>query len=286
MEKFPRRVSETVKDLYIKKYLDKGVEELCRSLEKEKGKYDRAIMVLGSGFVKFRGKETEKEYLKAEFMEHVREAAGAVIFREMEKEGNHPVIIVSGGKVYGKENEIPTLAEISKKEMVARYGIDPEKIIVQPFSIDTSQEARHNSAILETLGFLENDKDSEEKKSLVITSEFHAKRADLLFKRHFEGNVSAMGAEGILLDFVKKLPSGKEQHPYKKVIENYLASDSYEKYRAQDKKTLAVAKLPLGEKLIEFLAYYLRVAGGKKEIPEMPKKNNNQKNGNPDQKTQ
>lgn len=266
-------IFKTVEGLYVKKESEKGLEELCRSLELKKGQFNSAIVILGSGFNKFTGR-SGREHIKGEFIAHMREAAVAIKFKELEKAGLKPVIIVSGGGVYGKENTVPTLADLTKSEMVKKYGIDPEKIIVQPFSVDTSQEARHNSAVLESLGFLESSKGeaTQDEKTFILTNDFHSDRASLLFKRHCKGKIFIISAEQILTDFIVKLSNEKEKFPYKAIVEKFLSSNVVEEHRKRQGRMLNLTKLPMGEQLIEFVANYLRVYSGKKEIPDMHKK--------------
>lgn len=259
-----KEVWETAKDLYIEKDVDRNLQELCRSLEPEREKFNVAIVVLGSELRKFSG-VSGQEYIKGNLLLHMREAAAAIKFKELENIGLKPIIIVSGGKIYGKENEIPALAEIAKKEINKKYNIDPEKIIAQPFSIDTSQEARHNPMVLKSLGFLGKDKDinEAEKDIFVVTNQFHVNRASELFHRHESGKISMISAEDVLIEFAKN-----EKYPYQKInLENIG-----KQHKTQEELAKILTKLPMGEKLLEFVAAYLRRNSGAKEIPSISKK--------------
>lgn len=258
------RFSETIKDLYIEKSGDKKIEELCKSLEALKDKYNKAIVIL-TGYLEKVNLPSGDEKIKTGFAAHMRELAAALKYKEFSAAGYHPVIIPSGGRVYGKGENVPVLADVMKEELVKKYGIKENDIIAEPYSIDTSQNARFSSKLLEALGFSE----SEEKSVYLVTNQFHLERATTLFNRHFSGSLEPVGAEKTLIDFTKKLPDGTSKTIYKKVIENYLKSQSSLDSMRQDKKLHTLTKLPLGEQVIEALAYYLRSSEKETEIPTM-----------------
>jgi len=269
------RFIETTKDLYIEKSTDKKIEELCESLEPLKGKYDRAIVVLAGGLSKVKA-PSGQEHIKTEFAAHMRATAAVLKYKELSATGHHAVILVSGGKCYGKGDNMPILSEVMKTELIRNYGINPTDIVTEPHSIDTSQNARFSSKLLEALGFHESKEkhESREKAVCLITNQFHLERANLLFNRHFKGGLEPINAEKVLINFMRKLSDGSSKTPYKKVIENYLISQRNQDATQQDKKILAATKLPFGEKAIEALAYYLRSSEEEKKIPliKQPKK--------------
>lgn len=256
------RFNETIENIYIKKSGDKKIEELCNSLEILKDKFDNAVVVLTGGLnrVEF---PSGQEHIKTEFAAHIREAAATSKYKELLAMGSHPVILISGGKLYGKGDTQPVLSEIMKTELVRKYGINPEDILTEPFSVDTSQNARFCSKLLETLGFSGSDK----KPVYLITNRFHLGRATSLFNKHFGGDLKPVDAEQILVDFMQKLSNSTEKSPYKRVIKNYIDSQANQKSIRQDKTINAITKLPFGEKIIAALAYYLHLSEEKKEIP-------------------
>lgn len=263
------RIGETFENLYVKKEGDKKIEELCsslKSLEFLKDK-DTAIVVLTGGLSKVEFNSGE-DLIKTEFVAHMRESAAALKYKEFLALGRKPIIIVSGGKVYGKGEETPILSEVMKAELIRKYKINPKDIIAEPCSVDTSQNARFSSKILDVLGFSESD----EKSTFLITSQFHLDRAKILFDRYFKGDIKGNGAEQILIDFVRKFPPKKAINPYREVVERYLNSQLNKNFAINNKKLKEITKLPFGEKFIEALAYYLRSSEQEKEIPVINKK--------------
>jgi uncharacterized SAM-binding protein YcdF (DUF218 family) len=261
MSKF-ERFGETIKSLYIEKSSDKKIEELCKSIEMLNGKYDKAIVVLTGGLSKAELPSGD-EHIKTEFVAHIREAAAAMKYKELLSVGHRPVIVVSGGKVYGKGDNMPILSEVMKAELIRKYGVNEEDILTEPCSVDTSQNARFSSKLLDALGFSETD----DKSVFLITNQFHLSRATTLFSRHFNGNLEPTSAERILIDSIQQLPNNKTKTPYKRIIEDYLNSRSNMESTQKDGKLHKITELPLGEKVIEALAYYLRSSEKEKKIP-------------------
>jgi hypothetical protein len=265
-------IGKTVDEIYISKNGEGEVEKLCESLEGLRGKFDTAIVVLTAGLNKT-GASTDN-YV-TEFIARLREAAAALKYKELLASGKHPVIIPSGGQIYGNKADAPNLAEIMKAEIISKYGINPDDIQTEPYSIDTSENARFSAKILKTLGF-EKESDEENKPVYLITSQFHLDRATFLFNQYFNGDLNSLNAEQTLIDFVQKFSNGKTKNPYKKVVEKFNASLENKKLTEKDKMFNIIEASPLGEELLRALAFYLRhLEGDPKKIPSVKQQKKN-----------
>lgn len=165
-----------------------------------------------------------------------------------------------------------------KEEMVRKYKINPDDIQAEPYSIDTSENAMFGERILKTLGFeeFEEGNNKKDKPVYLITSQFHLDRATFLFNQYFNGNLTPLDAEQILIDFVQKFSDGKTKNPYKKVVEKFKASLENKKLTEKDKILNMIEASPLGEELLRALAYYLRnLNGNKEEIPSVKQRREN-----------
>ncbi|MCX7965926.1 MAG: YdcF family protein [Syntrophorhabdaceae bacterium] len=80
-------------------------------------------------------------------------------------------IILSGGRVYGKKPE----AEVAKRFLIS-LGVSEKDIITEENSKDTYENAQLVKEILSKKGL---------KRIVLITSAFHMKRSEQLFKKHF-----------------------------------------------------------------------------------------------------
>lgn len=254
--------NKTIRDLYVEKDGDKKINELCNSIKLLKGKYDKAIIVLTGELRRVEFSDGDSK-IKSDFAPHMREAAAALQYNKFRTDGFRPVIIASGGKMYGNKESDPVLSEIMKMELIKKYGISGDDILTEPYSIDTSQNARFCSEILKTLGFL----DLRDKSSCLITSQFHLERSSLLFEKYFDKKIELMDAEGILVQMVKKNSNDESRLPYKKVIEKYLNSEANLNSVQMDEKLRMITKVPAGEKLLEAVAYYIRATGEGMNIP-------------------
>lgn len=259
------RFKTTLKDLH-KSESEHKIETLCQEIEKLKGKYDKAIIVL-TGELREINLPSDKKVFRSELSTHIREAAATLKYKELKNLGYNPVIIPSGGKVYGKESNIPPLSRIMESELITSYGIEKENILVEPYSIDTSQNAKFSSQILKALGF-SNDKESD---VFLITNKFHIQRAGMLLNKYYKGSFAPIDSEEILLNFIQKISADTDKKPYEKVINKYKSSSYYKDLLKKDRRILAITKIPLGEKIIEAIAYYSR-ATKNKEVPILNKK--------------
>jgi len=170
------QIGATVKELYFDKDAEKRISEICQSLEEERGKFDRAIVVLTADLD--RVEISGDEIVRTNFNGHIREATATIKFKELQEAGHNPVIIAAGGKIYDQGEDAPVLSEVMKEEFIKKYKIPEKSIVTEPCSIDTSQNAKFSSQILNALGF-------EDREMTLITNSFHLDRATTLFERHF-----------------------------------------------------------------------------------------------------
>ena len=79
-------------------------------------------------------------------------------------------IILSGGQVYADSGAEARIAQ----RVLLSLGVNPEDIIIETKSLNTSQNARYSKEIMEEYGF---------QRPIVVTSAFHMRRAALNFRK-------------------------------------------------------------------------------------------------------
>ena len=266
-------IVETIDEIYVSKNGEGEVKKLCESLEGLRGKFDTAIVVLTAELNEVEIPSGDNIYA-TEFIALLREATAILKYKELLAAGKHPVIILSGGQIYGNKEDAPNLAEIMKAEIISKYGINPDDIQTEPYSIDTSENARFSAKILKTLGF-EEKSDKENKSVYLITSQFHLDRATFLFNQYFKGDLKPLNAEQFLINFTKKFPNGKAES-VRKIVEEFINSPENKKLTNKDKMFNMIEASPLGEELLRALAFYLRhLEGDPKKIPSVKQQKEN-----------
>ncbi|GEM_PF-5114636 len=219
------------------------LEELCLELEHLKGKYDEAIVILSGGIA-----PAYEESWKTQWIARMRVIAGAMEYYNSVKEGKSPVIITAGGHGDLRFTRDITASEIMKSELEG-YNIPSDDIIVEGFSLDTSQNAKNCSAILKTIGF------SDKGEVTVITNGFHLKRAEELFGENFDGILRGSAAEEVMKKFGREtLPGENLPKPYGEFASKYQNSSKNLQLSIKDAIIRAVMSLPGGQKFLTKVA--------------------------------
>lgn len=90
------------------------------------------------------------------------------------REGYAPLILFAGGSL---DPDSPASAELMKRQAM-REGVPDERILVEPSSATTAENAREVAAIMREHGL---------RTAILVTSPYHQRRAAIHFGRAFEG---------------------------------------------------------------------------------------------------
>jgi len=243
----------------------KQIDIMCQALEKERGKFDSAIILL-AGELRREQNLPNEEKIKTTLATKIREAAAFIIYKDLTVRSNKkPVIIASGGKIYGYGEETPTLSDVMRNELFEKCQVPREDIKTESYSVDTSQNAEFSAKILKALGF--EDDNIEKNNVYLVTNGFHLPRANTLFKRYSQASIKPMNAEDVIINNLKFNKNKEKSQYYEKMIKTFLESPELKKMSQLDKKLLAIINMPFGETMIRALAYYLRSSQEKLEVP-------------------
>ena len=239
MEQFPIETNNINKPFSLGY---ESLEETCFSIEHLRGEYDYAIVILCGGISKAYG-----DTWKSNWISRMRMFAGAIEYYNAIEEGKKPVVIVSGGTETLRARNL-TVSTVMTNELM-ELEVPYENIILEQFSFDTSQNAQNSSKILNTLGF------DQEGSVKLITNGFHLKRSEKLFRKNFNGNLEANGAEEIMIDFGEsKLPGQKLNRRYGEFAKRFSRSCKNKKRIIQDSAIRGISDLPGGQDFLTWLA--------------------------------
>ena len=225
-----------------------SLEETCSNIEHLRGTYDKAVVILCGGIT-----EGYANTWRSNYMTRMRMIAGAMDYFNSEVEMKSPVMIVSGGVIDTQKIGIDLSTSAIMAYELIELGVPYQNIILEQFSLDTSQNAQNTSKILNTLGF------NEEGSVMLITNKFHLKRAEKSFRRIFQGNLESMSAEDIMIYFGEgKLPGHRYNRRYGQFAERYLKSYTNKKETIKHKIIEKIFDLPWGQDFLTWLALVSR----------------------------
>jgi hypothetical protein len=227
----------------VSSFENQNLEELCLNIEHLKGQYDCAIVILCGGIT-----EACADTWKSNWISRMRVIAGAMEYYNAIEEERKPMVIVSGGTGGLEMTGGLTVSKIMKDELI-ELEVPSDNILLEQFSLDTSQNAQNTSKILRTLGF------DEQVSIKLVTNGFHLKRSENLFKKNFKGNLKPKAAEEIMMKFGKgKLPGQKFNRRYGEFAERYYKSCKNKRRIIQDSIIRGVSEFPGGQELLTKVA--------------------------------
>lgn len=239
-----------------------NIEEMCNGIEHLSTEYNSAIVVLTRDIVEaspnyIAGLKEGDIVYKSSWISRMREIATAMKYYDELRNGNNPLVIISGGEVSLDGSKKPTLSSVMKQELVTIYAIPEENILTEEFSIDTVENAQFSTKILKTLGFLDKGE------VFLVTGEDHLERASSLFKKEFKGKIVPIKAEKYMIDFEGELPGYETTMRYGVFAEKYLESELFSKLKKEGQIIYTLSKIPGAKNLMNKLAKHQRSKGRK-----------------------
>lgn len=227
-----------------------NIEQTCAAIEYLKDNFTDAVVVLTGGAINLpQDYYTDRPYrYKTACDARIRAIAGAITYYDLVERGHSPVLILTGGKVERADPNSPSLSSVMKYELSTHFHIPPEHIVEEPYSINTPENAKNCSKILNTLGFPKQNPVN------VITNDFHLSRSIKLFNRYFPFNLTPKSAEQILIQYQNN-HSNIDKRRYKEFAQKHINSDEYKMLVKKDEILKKLTDSELGEDLLTLYAY-------------------------------